>query len=311
MFAFFTTYFQLFKSAISEFIEDNVVKLSASLAYYTIFSIGPLLLVIISLTGLFFDKADITAKLYAQVQTLIGASGTEQLFSIVTNMQNHKQQATFYSIIGFVVLIFGATGVFADIQDSINYIWSIKAKPKKGWLKYLTNRLLSFSIIIGMGFLMMVSLFINTLADILTERLQRIFSDDLVGVFKFANIFILYLVISSLFGVIYKVLPDARIKWQDAMRGAWFTGALFLLGKFVIGIYLGNSTIGTTYGAAASVIIILSWVYYTSIILYFGAEFTKVYALKLGSGIKPYDTAVFIVKQEAKEMPNVKEVKEN
>jgi len=309
--AFILTYYNLLKTTFKEFIDDNVVKLSASLAYYTVFAIGPLLMVIISLTGLFFDKGDITARLYYQVQLLVGKTGTEQIFSIVSNIQNQNSDATFFSIVGIVILVFSATTVFADIQDSINYIWSIRAKPKKGWLKYIQNRLLSFSIIIGLGFLLMVSLLVNTVTDALTDRLQRLFSEDMVDIFKIVNVFILYVIVSFLFGVIYKILPDAKIKWHDAMRGAWFTGALFLLGKFLIGYYLGSSTIGTTYGAAASVVIILSWVYYTSIILYFGAEFTKVYALKLGGGIVPYDTAVFIVKREAKEMPDVKLVKED
>lgn len=309
--AFILTYYNLLKTTFKEFIDDNVVKLSASLAYYTVFAIGPLIMVIISLTGLFFDKEDITARLYYQIQLLVGKTGAEQIFSIVNNIQSQNSDATLFSTISIAILIFSATTVFADIQDSINYIWSIRAKPKKGWLKYIQNRLLSFSIIIGLGFLLMVSLLVNTVTDALTDRLQRLFSEDMVDVFRIVNALILYVIVSLLFGVIYRVLPDAKIKWHDAMRGAWFTGALFLLGKFLIGYYLGSSTIGTTYGAAASVVIILSWVYYTSIILYFGAEFTKVYALKLGGGIVPYDTAVFIVKREAKEMPDVKLVKED
>ena len=189
------------------------------------------------------------------------------------------------------------------MQNSINFIWSIRAKPKKGWLKYLKNRLLSFSLIIGIGFLLIVSSLINTLTDAFTDKLREMFVDAAVIIFQVFNILLLYVIISFLFAVIYKVLPDARIKWKDAFTGAGFTGVLFILGKFLIGVYLGNSNLGNTYGAAASVIIILSWVYYTSIILYFGAEFTKVYALNKGGGIEPYDTAVFIIKREVKELP--------
>lgn len=300
-------YFGLLKETAQEFANDNVVKLSASLAYNTIFAIGPFLLVIVSLTGLFFEQQAITGRMFYQMQTLIGKQGAEQLLNIIQNMQQQNAAARF-GIIGAIILVVGATSMFADIQDSINYIWSIKAKPKKGWLKYLRNRLLSFSLIVGLGFLFIVTLLINTVADALTERLQSLFADEAVIIFKVFNVALLFVIISLLFAVIYKVLPDARIRWKDAMKGAWFTGTLFLIGKFLIGYYIGNSKIGSTYGAAASIIIILSWVYYTSIILYFGAEFTKVYALRMGAGIEPYDTAVFILKREAKELPGVKKV---
>ena len=297
----FRTYFRLLKESVTESIEDNVIKLSASLAYYTVFSIGPLLLVIVSLTGLFFERETVTGTIFLQLQTLIGTEGATQIRDIINNIQ-HKDTAAKFSIIGIVVLLFGATSVFADIQDSINYIWSIRAKPKKSWVKFLTDRLLSFSLVVGIGFLLIVSLLINTLTDVLTGRLQQIVEDTAVIFFQALNVIILYVVISFLFAVIYRVLPDARIRWKDAFVGACFTGVLFIIGKFLIGFYLGNSDISTTYGTAASIIIILTWVYYTAVILYFGAEFTKVYALVEGGGIKPYKTAVFIIKKEAKEL---------
>lgn len=297
----------MLKQAVAEFSADNVIKLSASLAYYTVFSIGPLLLVIISLTGLFFEQQAVTGKLYTQMQGLVGTEGATQLLNIIQSLREQNAAAKF-SIIGIVLLIFGATSVFADIQDSINFIWSVKAKPKRGWLKFLTNRLLSFSLILGIGFLLIVTLIVNTLTDALTDRLRNMFAETGVVMFQVINMAILFLIISCLFAVIYKVLPDAKIRWKDSFVGAFFTGFLFLIGKFGIGYYLGNSDIASTYGAAASIIVILSWVYYTSIILYFGAEFTKVYALNYGGGIAPYDTAVFVIKQEAKEMPQLKEM---
>jgi membrane protein len=258
-------------------------------------------MVIISFTGLFFEREAITGEIYQQIKMLVGQHGAEQVISIIQNIREQNAAAK-YSIIGTVVLIFGATSVFADIQDSINYIWSIRAKPKKGWLKFITNRLLSFSLVVGIGFLMVVSLFVNTFTDLFTSRLQEILDLQMILVIKGINTLLLFAIISILFAVVYKVLPDARIRWKDAFVGACFTGFLFIIGKFLIGYYLGSSTF-STYGAAASVIIILSWVYYTSIILYFGAEFTKVYALKKGGGIRPYNNAVFIIKREAKEIP--------
>lgn len=296
-------YFALLKNAFEEFQNDNVVKLSASLAYYTIFSIGPLLLVVISLTGLFFETEEVTGKLYAQMRGLMGEDGANYLMQIIQTLKEQRSAAK-YSFIGFVILIFGATSVFADIQDSINFIWSIRVKPKRGWVKFLRNRLLSFSIIVGIGFVLITSLFINSLADLLTERLTRLFNYESVFLFKAVNTIVLFFIVSFMFSVIYKVLPDAEISWKDSKIGARFTAFMFILGKFLIGYYLGSSNMANTYGAAAAIIIILSWVYYTAIILYFGAEFTKVYAWKHGKGIKPYENAVFIIKREAKELPN-------
>lgn len=301
-------YFRLLKEAFREFGADNVVKLSASLAYYTVFAIGPLLLVLISLAGVFVQQETITGSLNDQITSLVGKEGAQTVMDIISRLREQNTAARF-GFIGAGILAFGATTVFADIQDSINYIWSIKAKPKKGWLKFLTNRLLSFSLIVGIGFLMVVALFINTLTDLLTDRLQTFFQSDMVFLFKIVNYAILYVIITFLFATVYKVLPDARIGMRDALVGAGFTGILFLIGKFAIGFYLASSNMANTYGAAASIIIILSWVYYSAIILYFGAEFTKVYALSLGNGIKPNDTAVFIVKREVKEMPGATDCK--
>ncbi|MBC7552796.1 MAG: YihY/virulence factor BrkB family protein [Taibaiella sp.] len=298
-------YFHLIKDAANEFAEDNGTKLSASLAYYTIFSIGPLLLVIITLAGMFYKKADVTTQIFDQVSQLVGTSGAEQLKSILDNISTEKN-TTLFSVIGVLVLVFGATGIFTEIQSSINYIWSIKAKPKKGWLKYILDRLLSFSLIVGSSFLLLVTLLINLLMDLLNTRVERFLGGADTILLQAVNIGMLYVVVTFLFAVVYKVLPDAKIYWKDALTGAAFTGVLFLIGKFLIGYYLGKSQASSTYGAAASLIILLSWVYYSSIILYFGAEFTKVYAIKWGKGITVFDTAVYIVKHETKELPNIK-----
>ncbi len=299
-------YFNLIKDAGNEFSDDNATKLSASLAYYTIFSIGPLLLVVTTLLGLFLKKADVTTKVFYQLGNLVGQSGAKELRNILDNI-GKQNNTTMFGIIGVVVLVFGATGIFTEIQGSINYIWSIKAKPKRGWLKYITDRLLSFSIIIGIGFLLLVTLFVNVLIDALTGRLQHYLGFANILLIKDINLLLLFAVVTFLFAVIYKVLPDAKISWKDTFAGAGFTGLLFLGGKFLIGYYLGSSASFNTYGAATSIIILLSWVYYSSIILYFGAEFTKVYAMKFGKGITIYETAVYIIKREAKELP-VKEI---
>jgi membrane protein len=181
-------------------------------------------------------------------------------------------------------------------------MWSIQAKPKKGWLKLLMNRLLSFSLIIAFGFISLVSLVVNSLMDLLSSYLKQYFSNFTVYFFYALNLLLTLAAVTLLFTIIFKVLPDAIIRWKDAFVGAVFTGLLFILGKFLIGIYLGNSNISATYGAAASIVVILVWVYYSSIILYFGAEFTEVYARDYGGKLRPSDTAVYILKREVREL---------
>jgi membrane protein len=296
-------YLKLLKAAGTGFINDNAIKLSASLAFYTIFSIGPLLLVIITLIGVFFKDDNFTREFRNQFQALIGAQGANLLFTIIDNIR-HQNHTKLFGIIGIIVLIFGATGVFTEIQGSINFIWSIRVKPKKGWLKYLTDRFISFSILVGISFLLIVSLTINTTLDLVNKRLRFLFGDINSLLFQVTSAVLLFVTIVFLFTVIYKVLLDARISWKDAVVGSCYTGIFFMIGKFLIGFYLGNSIISVTYGAAASFIILLSWVYYSSIILYFGAEFTKEYTISIGNGIEPYSNAVFIIKREVKELPN-------
>jgi membrane protein len=179
-------------------------------------------------------------------------------------------------------------------------MWSIQAKPKKGWLYLLISRLISFSLIVAFGFISMVSLVVNSLMDLLSDFLVRYFSHLTIYFFYAVNLVLILAVVVLLFMIIFRILPDAIISWRNAFVGALFTGVLFMLGKLLIGVYLGHSNIGVMYGAAASVMVILVWVYYSSIILYFGAEFTKSYALRHSGGIRPNDNAVFILKRESR-----------
>lgn len=294
--------YNLFKSAGNGFIDDNAFKLAAALSYYTVFALGPLLIIIISLAGLFFGQEAAEGSIYYQLNGLLGADAAKQIQDIINNIQESESTTT-GAIVGGIILLIGATGVFTEMQDSINYIWSVKAKPKKSWLKYLTNRLLSFSIVIGMGFLLLVSLVINAVLNAISARLTRIFPNSDIDLFTSLNMIILVVTITGLFAVIFKLLPDATISWRDAWIGSVLTAALFLLGKTGISYYLGRANLGVTYGTAASIVIILIWVYYSALILYFGAEFTKMYAIQAGEGIRPKETAVFIIKSEAKEIP--------
>ena len=291
---------QVLNDSFTGFSNDKVVKLSGSLAYFTIFSIGPMLIVIIFFADLFYGREAIEGSIYGQLRNFVGPSAAEQIQSIIKNASlSGKSHVT--AIIGFVTLLIGATGVFSEIQDSINMIWNLKPKPKKGWLKIILNRLLSFSVVVSLGFVLLVSLILNGLIEGLMNRLQSYFPDITVIVVYIVNLLITFLVTTLLFGIIFKVLPDARIKWRDVLTGAMTTAALFMIGKFAITFYIGNSNIGSTYGAAGSLVVLLLWVYYSAIILYFGAEFTKAYAAVYGGRIEPNHYAVWIKQVEVEE----------
>jgi len=291
----------LLKDTGSEFIDDQGIKLSAALSYYTIFSIPPLLIIIIRVAGIVWGEQAIEGQIYYQIESMVGKEAAIQVQATIqtTVLDNNSWWATTISVIA---LLFGATGVFAEIQDSINIIWGLKAKPKKGFIKLVFNRLVSFSMIITIGFLMTVSLTLNALLDVFNLHLQRLFPDVAFYAFYVINILLLLGILTMLFATIFKILPDAKIPWKTVVFGAFFTSILFMIGKILISLYLGQSDIGSAYGAAGSVIIILVWVYYSSMILFFGAEFTQVYADKYGKGIEPNAYAVFVIKKE-KELP--------
>lgn len=289
--------FYLLKTTVSEFSDDNVMKLSAALSYYTIFSLPPLLIIIISLSGVFFGEDAVKGELFGQINGLVGNAAAIQIQDTIKNVKL-SEASTFATIFSLIVLLFGASGVFAEIQDSINFIWGIKAKPKKGLVKFLKNRLMSFSMIGVVGFLLMVGLIINTVMDLMSNRLLSYFPEEFVYLVYAANYLIVYLIIATLFTVIFRTLPDGRVVLKDCLIGALFTAFLFMLGKFAIGFYLGSSSVGSIYGAAGSVVLILVWVYYSAIILYFGAEFTKVYAITHGKDIIPNQYTVKILKEE-------------
>ena len=224
---------------------------------------------------------------------MVGDQAALQIQATIKNIELTDSN-TFAAIFGGIMLLIGASGVFAEIQSSINFIWGLKAKPNKGIMKFIKNRIMSFSMIASVGFLLLVSLTVNTVMDVINERLLRYFPDLTVYLFYVFNILILFSTTTILFSIIFKTLPDGYIAWKDAIIGSSFTSFFFMFGKFAIGFYLGSSTVATVYGAAGSVIIILIWVYYSAIILYFGAEFTKVYANVHGDKIIPNAYAVGI-----------------
>jgi membrane protein len=278
---FFKKTWQLLVKSFNHFIDLNGLKLSAALSYYTVFSIAPLLIVIISVAAILFGRDAVEGRVYHQLSGLVGSEAALQIQDIIRNTQN-SNHGKLGGLIGTIILVIGASGVFSEIQSSINYLWSVPSPKKKVFLLAILRRLISLSLLIGVAFLLMVSLTANALLDILSDRLKELFSDSLVNVFYFVNLGLILLVISSMFMLIFKILPNSTISWKNAFIGALVTSILFLIGKFIIGFYLGHSKIGATYGATASIVILMLWIYYSSIILYFGACYTSALAESRG-----------------------------
>jgi membrane protein len=289
--------FQFTKEVIVGFSDDNGLKYSASLSYYTIFSLAPMLIIIISICGFLFNKQAMQGEIYGQIKDLVGSDAALEIQSTIKNIHLSKNTpvATGVSII---TLIIGATGIFGEVQDSLNKIWGLQVKPKSGLWKVILNRLLSFSLVLSLGFILVVSLILNAIVIGLGNRLNQLFSGWFYTFLPVIENIFSFIITTILFAAIFKILPDAKIKWKDVTVGALVTSLLFMLGKFLIGYYLSTSKLTTMYGAAGSVIIILSWAYYSSAILYLGAEFTKLYAMRNGKRIPPNDYSVWIKTQQ-------------
>jgi membrane protein len=294
----------ILKAAFAGFMDDRALKFSASLAYYTIFSLAPMLLLMISLAGIFLGKDASQGKIFAEINGIVGNDAAKQIQDMIKHLEM-SGKSTISVIIGVITLIIGATTVFGEIQESINIIWQVKPKPKKGWLKLVQDRLLSGSLIITLGFLLLVSLLINGALLALSDKLKTFLPDITIVVFNIINLGISFVVIAVLFAVIFKVLPDVKISWKDVRSGAIFTTVMFLIGRLVIGIYIEKSGTSSTYGAAGSLMIILLWVYYSAVILYFGAEFTRAYADFKGIQIEPAEFAVHIEEKESEKNVDV------
>lgn len=287
------------------FADDNCMKMSAALSYYTVFSIGPLILILIWALGFFYGnllQGDIEARteVMDELTDLFGADIAAMLDSMASQISNDQSQSSLGIIIGVGTLAFTSTKIFIDIQKSINDIWNVKPKPEKGWLKMIVNRLLSFSMILGLAFLLMVSLVLSSIIGVVTNFLDNYISLSIadINLIDWVNTGVTFLVIATLFGIMFSVLPDAKVRFKDILGGAIFTALLFMLGKWAISLYLSTSATASSFGAAGSIIVLLSWVYYTAAILYFGAQFTKHYAIKYGNGILPSTYAVVIKHEE-------------
>lgn len=278
-------FWSVLKTTVSEWLAEKPFQLAAALAYYTTFSLAPLLLIAIAIASVAFGRDATVHQIHATFQGLVGPQGAE---AIQTMLQNTGTQGSgmWATIIGVITLLIGAGGVIGQLHDALNTIWGIEAKPGNGLWGLLRARFVSFAGVLGLGFLLLVSLLISTA---LTAVIQ-FFSGLLPGsdiLWQAVELGVSFLLITGLFALLFKLLPDAHMAWRDVWVGAAVTAVLFTLGKFLLGMYLGRSGVTSTYGAAGSLVLILLWVYYSALILFFGAEFTQVYANSYGFGLQP------------------------
>ena len=272
----------LAKETVVRWSEDKASGLAAALAYYSLFSLAPLVLIAVAVAGLVFGPQAAEGQLYAELAGLIGDAGAKALQDIVANLNKEQGGGVVATIVGIATLLFGATGAFVQLQDSMNTIWKAKPPTTNDIVEFLRVRLLSFSMVLGIGFLLLVSLILSAVLSAVGDYL-RMFLPGGAAVGQALNATVSLVVITVLFAMIYKILPDTRVAWRDVWLGALVTSLLFTLGKFAIGFYLAKASVASSYGAAGSVVILLLWVYYSSLILYLGAEFTHVYSMRYGS----------------------------
>lgn len=289
----FKQIWRLLKEAVKEWQADEASQLAAALAYYTAFSLAPLLVIVIAIAGFFLGEEAAKGELLGQIQGLVGRDGAEVLQTAIENSGRSQDANIWASVISGFLLLLGASGVFAQLQGALNKIWNVEAKPGLGLWGFVRKRFLSLAMILVIGFLLLTSLVLSAALAAIGGYLNRLFPEAnvLLGLLNFV---LSFGVITLLFAMIYKFLPDVKITWNDVWFGAAITAFLFTVGKFLIGLYLGNSSIGSTYGAAGSLVVVLAWVYYSVQILFFGAEFTQVFARKYGSQIEPDEHAVWI-----------------
>src|SRR5213083_3796783 len=300
--SFLGTALSLLKQTFQEWLQDKAPQLAAALAYYVVFSLAPLVLVLLAIVGVVFrdDPAGAWSKLTLQMSYFLDQSAVQTVQKIAETA-SQPGKSTLATTIGIALALFGASGVFGQLQDALNTIWGVKAKPGLGIWGFVRARFLSFAMIAGACFLLLVSLAIEALLKGFSNYIQATLPGGLTIAVSFYLIFD-FAVVVALFGMIFKILPDVRTRWQDVWVGAMMTAVFFVIGKWALGLYLGSGTAASAYGAASSLVTLLLWAYYSSQILLFGAEFTQVYATEFGARIEPDKYAVRIEHKEV-ELP--------
>jgi membrane protein len=284
----------LVKTAASEWDDDKAATLAAALAYYTLLSIAPLIVLAVAVAGLAFGDEAARGQIAEQIGSVVGAQAGEAIQSIALNAKA-PESGIISSVIGVAVLLFGASGVFGELQTSLNTIWEVEPKPGRGILGIVKDRFFSFTMVLGVAFLLLVSMLVATAISAFGRFLESALPGG-EALWSALNFAISYGIVVLLFALIYKVIPDAKIAWRDVWVGANVTAVLFTIGKLVVGLYLGKSTFVSSYGAAGSIVALVVWVYYSSQIVFMGAEITQVYARRFGSKIEPSKDAVSVEK---------------
>jgi membrane protein len=284
-------FFQLLKDTFAGWNEADPFAQSATVAYYAIFSLPALLVLVISVASFAFGTEEVSGKLFSDISSTMGEDTAKQVKEMMEKAGEHDR-SLWASIIGGLTLIVGATGVFGQLQKALNQVWEVKPKPKQAMLKMLKDRLFSFGLVLSIGFLLLVSLVLTSMLTAFGDWLKGQLPDVAVYLLFVLNFVVSFVIISVLFALMFKVLPDAKVIWKYVWVGAGITGLLFMIGKFALGIYFGKAEPQSAYGAAGSVILILLWVSYSCMILFFGAEFTKQFAKRYGYGIQPAENAV-------------------
>lgn len=284
--------FNIVQGIISAWNEDQAERLAAALSYYAIFSLAPSLIIVIGLTGLLVDQTRVENEVVLEVQRLMGSEVADFVGEILQERrQINRESNVFVAALGVVTVMFGASGAFAQLQGALNTIWHVRAKPKRGVINFIRTRLFSFVILLLIGFMLLLSLVVNTWLVLIDDWL-RTMMPALRLLFYHGNIVISFSVTMLLFALLYKVMPDVHIRWHDIWVGAGVTALLFNIGKWAIGLYLGNSALARTFGAAGALVVLLIWVYYSAQIVLFGAEFIKVFATQRGRAVLPASHAV-------------------
>lgn len=293
------------KDIAMQWLEDGPFQLAAALSYYTLFSLAPILVIAIAVAGLFFGREAATNQIVHTLQSLVGQESAKAIQGMIQNASSKPKTGIISTVLGIGVLIFGAGGVVGQLQSSLNRIWGVTSKPGRGIWSFMWERFVSLAMVLGVGFLLLVSLVITTILTHLTLYIGSLIGGAAIVAYLL-DIVVSFGFVTILFAMIYQFLPDVRIQWKDVWIGAALTSFLFTVGKFLIGLYLGTSGVTSSFGAAGSLITVLLWVYYSALIFFFGAEFTQIYASRYGSGVVPAENAVPIAsipESERRESP--------